>query len=386
MTKFDHHFKMDEKTTIEFIKEKLPDYFSNDDLTCEEIGDGNINYVYRVSDGNKTLIVKHADAYFRNTDKPKNIIRSKLESKALMIEKDLCKENVPDIYYYDETMCAIVMQDIGDHQNMRYALIDHKIFPEFAKDITNFLVKTLIGTSIFGLSSEKRREYESKFSNHDMCEITDRLVLSEPYTNKLGSNVISEGNEEFVKENLYDNKKLHNEIAYLKNNFLSKRQSLIHGDLHSGSIFVKEDSTMVLDPEFAIMGPGGYDIGNVIAHLVFAYYNCKYTDDNLEFKKWIKETIIYIIKNYKKDSYQMIKDINTDKIFDNEDFINNYIDETIYDTYGYAGMEIIRRVVGRAKVKDLQVDNRLEMEKELILFAINLIMNRKEINVDNILD
>ena len=35
---------------------------------------------------------------------------------------------------------------------------------------------------------------------------------------------------------------------------MTNAQALIHGDLHTGSVFVKGDSTKVIDPEFAFMG------------------------------------------------------------------------------------------------------------------------------------
>lgn len=50
--------------------------------------------------------------------------------------------------------------------------------------------------------------------------------------------------------------------------FMTRAQSLIHGDLHTGSIFINEESTKVFDPEFCFYGPMGYDIGNVIANMI----------------------------------------------------------------------------------------------------------------------
>ena len=62
-------------------------------------------------------------------------------------------------------------------------------------------------------------------------------------------------------------------IAKIKFDFMNNAQALLHGDLHTGSIFVREDSTRMFDPEFAFFGPIGYDVGNVIANLIFAWDN-----------------------------------------------------------------------------------------------------------------
>ena len=42
-------------------------------------------------------------------------------------------------------------------------------------------------------------------------------------------------------------------------------------------LFCKNDSTKVIDPEFAFYGPMGYDIGNVMANLMFAWVNADAT-------------------------------------------------------------------------------------------------------------
>lgn len=64
---------------------------------------------------------------------------------------------------------------------------------------------------------------------------------------------------------------LHFEVALLRHAFLTKAQSLLHGDLHTGSIFITKESTKVIDPEFAYYGPMGFDIGAVIANLLLNY-------------------------------------------------------------------------------------------------------------------
>ena len=75
-----------------------------------------------------------------------------------------------------------------------------------------------------------------------MCEITEDLVLTEPYNDIKKRNIIIPENGEFVRKELYEDKKLHIEIAKLKFDFMNNAQALIHGDLHTGSIFVKANA------------------------------------------------------------------------------------------------------------------------------------------------
>lgn len=53
--------------------------------------------------------------------------------------------------------------------------------------------------------------------------------------------------------------------------FCERAQALIHGDLHTSSIMVTQDSTQVIDPEFAFVGPMGFDVGAYLGNLILAY-------------------------------------------------------------------------------------------------------------------
>ena len=62
-------------------------------------------------------------------------------------------------------------------------------------------------------------------------------------------------------------------VEHLKQVYLTKSQGLIHGDLHAGAFMVHESSTMVLDPEFAFIGPIGFDIGRCLASIFSNYFS-----------------------------------------------------------------------------------------------------------------
>ena len=48
---------------------------------------------------------------------------------------------------------------------------------------------------------------------------------------------------------------------------------MLHGDLHTGSVMLTETDTRVIDPEFAFMGPMGFDTGAVIANFLLSYFS-----------------------------------------------------------------------------------------------------------------
>ncbi len=53
---------------------------------------------------------------------------------------------------------------------------------------------------------------------------------------------------------------------------MERQQALLHGDLHTGSLMCTEDSTYVIDAEFAFCGPIAFDVGKMIANLLIAYF------------------------------------------------------------------------------------------------------------------
>src|SRR5699024_3495126 len=107
------------------------------------------------------------------------------------------------------------------------------------------------------------------FTNPDMCDISEDLVFTEPYYDYKNRNNVSPGLEDFVRENLYENMDLQKEVLILKDKFQNQSQTLVHGYLHSGSIFVNEKGINIIDSEFAFYGPIGYDYGNIWGNLVF---------------------------------------------------------------------------------------------------------------------
>ena len=68
-------------------------------------------------------------------------------------------------------------------------------------------------------------------------------MLTEPYNDCNHRNNVFPPIADFVKKELYEDEALKLAVAKIKFEFMNNAQALIHGDLHTGSIFVKQDST-----------------------------------------------------------------------------------------------------------------------------------------------
>ena len=381
--KYQEHFLLDCDEVISYVKEKNL-FLENDDLTVKEIGDGNINYIFKVEnkiDG-KSIVLKQADKLLRSSGRPLDLARSKIEANILRIENNLAPHFVPEIYFYDEIMCVLAMEDISEYKNLRTELIAGKIFLNFADNISEFLSRTLLLTTDLFMDKFEKKKNVKEFINPELCDISECLVFTEPYDNNKNRNIITTGNEEFVENMLYKNEDLHFAILKLREKFMNYSQSLIHGDLHSGSIFINEKGIKIIDPEFSFYGPMAYDIGNVIGNLYFPLYRAKFFMEDSkkkeEFINWLEKCILDIPILFSEKCKLLWEKYSNDKLLKNKKFRDYYIENIVKDSLAYAGTEIIRRTVGDAKVLELTnletSEKKLELEKELISKAISIIM------------
>ena len=220
---------MNETDIIAYAKEKGL-FAENAELCCQEIGDGNINYVFRVSDkvGGKPVIIKYADTLLRSSGRTLCTDRSRIEAQVLMLHNKLAHGHVPEVYLYDPDARLIVMQDLADCENMRHALLARKTFPTFAEDISSYLAQTLIRTTDNILDPMEKKILVKSMINPEMCLISEKLVFTEPYTNHYGTNTPFEDNTRFFEKELYANTALHLEAAKLQDSFKTNAQALLH--------------------------------------------------------------------------------------------------------------------------------------------------------------
>lgn len=392
MSKFDKYFLMNEKDALEYAKEKLKKELKSSknavNITCKEIGDGNLNYVYRVKNNKKSLIIKQAGIRTRSDSSGRilDINRNKREAEILTYYGKKFPNLVPKIFYIDETMKLFVMEDLKDYTILRDALIKGKIIAHLPKQITDFIAETSLSTADFFTDAFTKKNQVAKYTNKELCKISEELVFTEPFFNLLKENVFSDSLKNYVKKEFYNDKELQFEAAKLKYEFMNNPQALIHGDLHTGSIFTNDKYIKVMDSEFAFYGPIGYDLGTIMANLIFSYVYHLNISNNQKFISFIYKAVNDILKLFKEKFlnkfYKDVMDISVK----NDKFIKYYLNNVIEYSFGICGLEIIRRTTGSARVKEIESvkDKRKRADMEYILLKIGkeCIMQRdKLVNV-----
>ena len=385
MSDFSSFFLMTPEDVRRYAEEVLHLFTPDEPTCCTEIGDGNINYVFRVwseRDGH-SVVVKQADRLLRSSGRLLDQNRSRIEAAILRLEGELAPGFVPEVYHYDEVMAATAMEDVSDYRNLRRELMAGRFYTHLAANISAFLADTLLPTTDLVLDAEEKKRRVQFFTNPELCKITEDLVLTEPYYDYKGRNILTPGNEDFVLRTLYSDEALHAEVAVLRLGFMNNAQALLHGDLHSGSIFINGQGLKILDPEFAFYGPIGYDIGNVIGNLFFSWANKTFTGMHLEIIPDLEQCItdIYDLTLEKLSArYDELVELPLYRV---PAFKAAWLDGVMADSVGFAGTEIIRRTVGDSKVMEItsvsDLSRRILMERALIRLGIMLIKNRTRI-------
>ncbi|WP_052122449.1 S-methyl-5-thioribose kinase [Chelonobacter oris] len=335
----------------------------------KEIGDGNINLVFIVSGTKKSIIVKQAIPYVRAAGEgwKLSLRRAFFEYSTLKLEYSNVGNNlVPEVYFYDDMMATFAMEYISPHVVLRKEMIAGRKFEKLSYDIGIFLARNLFFTSDIGLNPEDKKKLVSKFSlNYELCKITEDLIFTEPYFNAERNNWLTPLLEKHIWD-IWANQELIKIAMKYKYKFMTESQALLHGDLHTGSIMVTSNSTVIIDPEFGFMGPMAFDIGNYIGNLIMSYtsqrWHIKEQHHRKDYQEWILRQLIdtwgifvdefICLWNQKTqgDAYPVnVYDEHLALDFQKDFFRNLFIDSIVN-----AGMEINRRIIGFAGVADLK--------------------------------
>ncbi|MDP9698864.1 S-methyl-5-thioribose kinase [Paenibacillus polysaccharolyticus] len=382
---------------IELAK-TLPGPFTADaNLDCREIGDGNLNLVFHITDQNsdKSIIIKQALPYAKVVGEswPLSLVRARIEREILQEEYRLCPGMVPEVYHYDDDLALTVMEDLSDHVIMRKGLIDGASYPLFAQHIGEFMARTLFFTSDLGMNQQQKKEQQGRFVNPDQCKITEDLIFDEPY--RIAQNNNYETAIEDEAEALRTDEALHLEIALLREKFLTHGQALLHGDLHTGSIFVTSESTKVIDPEFAFYGPMGFDVGAVLANLLLHYVSLsgRFQDQSTRNKR--ETELLDMVRDVWTEFDTRFRALWTTALVDpmakTPGYQDLYVQQLFRDTIGFTGAKMVRRIVGLAHVADIDTltdtAERERAQRKALAVGKALIKNNRQVNtIGEVLD
>jgi 5-methylthioribose kinase len=314
------------------------------DGEVQEIGDGNLNLVFRVRAGALSVIVKQALPYLRVVGEgwPLTLDRARIEAEAMAVHAELAPGSGPTVLRVDPTAAAVVMEDLREHVVWRTALVGGRHVPGVAEQLGRYCARVLLGTSRLLMPDERRRALLPRFENPELSAITEDLVFSAPYVDA-PTNRIDEAGEELAAQ-LRADPDVRAASARLRWEFRTRTEALLHGDLHSGSVMVRDGDARVIDVEFATFGPMAYDTGNVVANLAFARTAAAARGDG---------ALAALVDQDAADYWDALTDEARGLWPATEPWREQFLDDLRRDTARYAATELVRRLVGLAHVTDI---------------------------------
>lgn len=351
------------------------------DPQVREVSDGNMNRVFLASnaDGTRSLALKQALPWVRvaGPSWPMNPDRADAEARAYEQVARVAPDKIPAIHGYDPENHALVMEDMSDLEVLRTLLNEGAPYgPHTSARTGEFVAQFSFATSDFGMASADRKALIAASVSPELCKITEDVVLSEPYIEH-EHNHWHEGLDDLAREFRADSR-LRTEVADLRHTFMTSAQALLHGDLHTGSIMVGEREgapvIRVFDPEFSFVGPIGYDLGLYWANVLVSEERARALGslsdhaDQLGLSWTAFET-----------EFRRLWPTRVDTFFDDA-YLDRFLRKVWTESIGYAGTEIIRRIIGFAHLTDLTtLADPVPASRRALLLGRELVVRREEL-------
>ncbi|MEU9311269.1 S-methyl-5-thioribose kinase [Streptomyces sp. NPDC048256] len=351
------------------------------DIRVREVSDGNMNRVFLASsaDGTRSLAVKQALPWVRvaGPSWPMNPDRADAEARAYQQVARVAPDKIPAVHGYDPENHALVMEDMSDLEVLRTLLNEGAAYgPHTSARIGEFVAQFSFATSDFGMPSAERKALIAASVSPELCKITEDVVLSEPYVEH-EHNHWHPGLDDLAAAFRADTR-LRTEVADLRHTFMTSAQALLHGDLHTGSVMVgrREGAPVVrvFDPEFSFVGPIGYDLGLYWANVLVSEERARALgtlSDHADQLRLSWEAF--------EAEFRRLWPTRVDAFFDDA-YLDRFLRRVWTDSVGYAGTEIVRRIIGFAHLSDLTtLPDPVPASRRALLLGRELILRRDEL-------
>ena len=122
---------LSKENVVDYLREHVPSFVLKDPVSVSQIGDGDLgqdvegdgycNYIFRLSDGERSVIVKQtAEVLRRRGSLTVDPVRSRYEYEIMEIRSKIVPRYVPRLYYGDFENNIIVMEDVSYLKLIRF--------------------------------------------------------------------------------------------------------------------------------------------------------------------------------------------------------------------------------------------------------------------------
>lgn len=328
--------------------------------TVTEVGDGNLNLVFIVTDSaGSSVVLKQALPYVRlvGSDWPLTPLRGAREANALRTHAALLPDLVPKTYFFCDRQFVIGMENLSRFRVWRGALMEGLKNEDVATQLGRYVGEVAFGTSVLAVDAEEHKGLVAGSVNPELCKITEDLVFTEPHVDN-GRNSVLLANEVDAAEHANDAPMI-DAMGEAKWIFMNRAEALIHGDLHTGSVMVRALSGVegpseirVFDPEFAFYGPIAFDLGALWANYTLSAARWIALGDD-EMAQWSMNLVDETWQSFERTFRTRYPERIDARVW-TDDLMEHLLEQWRAETWLFAGAKMSRRIVGLAKAADIE--------------------------------
>lgn len=311
-----------ERALLAYIRTLAPHVFlDTSSLHISEIGDGNLNFVFRISDQhNHTLIVKYAPPYLRLLGEVFKLPQHRIcvEMRTMRYFEHIAPSFVPHILHSDESHFCFAMEDLSTYALLQQVRLEHEI---------PLAIYAKLGTFLAHLYTHKPPlKQEGYYEDATLKSISEDYIFRFPHRANHEALVVPHFFTPRPKSELF-----YANLHTLTELFLHTKECLIHGDLHTGSLLIQGEDVKIIDAEFSLFAPLGFDIGVLFAHILFGELYAHMQGQKVQ----THEALTSLWESF-------------------EAHVHDVPPHILQHSVGFCGAELFRRLVVPAKAKPLE--------------------------------
>lgn len=306
----------------------------------DEIGDGNINNVFRVRCADGSFVLKQSMPYVRvDTSWSLSTDRIHHEAEAYRQWARFVPEAVPELFVHDRERCLVCVEDLADHVVWRTALDEGSPHSGAIDTLGVLVARIAFHTGSLRVAQNAPSPLRACVPNAEMSALMDNLVFCEPY--------VEHERNTFPAMVAGDVARIRADpevlalVGRMRRRYVTTAEALIHGDLHTGSVMVSPTSCKVIDCEFSAYGPVGWDLGQLAGNLLVAVGRAQVLGRDPAV------TVAMVPRLWASFATELraLWAVRADRDV-TDAFLEGWLVELGQDARRYAACEILRRVIG----------------------------------------
>lgn len=246
----------------------LPDYLrelglagADEEVAVEKAGDGNINWVRRarLADGRSWIVKQARPALERFPQYQVSTERIVFEARYLELARSLHGGGIcPEILHFNERERVLILEDLGDAERLDQRLARGWDARGVAASLGGFLGAVHAATGDPALAE--------RFRNDAMRRLHGDHIFVLPFAPN--DFPLHPAVAERARALQSDDFRGIAADAYAR--YLEPRGALLHGDVQAGNVLLPPGGPKLLDAEIAHVGDPAFDLGTLVAHLLMA--------------------------------------------------------------------------------------------------------------------